>query len=61
MNNDPCQLKTCNNVANFEISYSTSGTDVQIIKICQSCFLDESNEEFRMFIVEKKSIKEALA
>jgi len=48
-----CQLKTCKNNADFEITYNSGSNNQQIIRICQSCFLDESNEEFRMFILKK--------
>jgi len=48
-----CQLKTCKNNADFEITYSTGAANQQVIKICQRCFLDECNEEFRMFVLKK--------
>lgn len=52
-----CALKTCNKMADFEITYDTgSNSDHQVLNICKSCFLHDAKEEFRMFIVEKKSI-----
>lgn len=55
--NNFCQLKPCNSYADFEMTYNVGpDDDPQILKMCKNCFTKDSNEEFRMFVIEKKLI-----